>query len=72
MWLQARFRHYLAGTVGVVPGSVAVVVLGDALTGTTSPVLLAVSLTSAAIGVVGLIAEARFPAPATQGEITSS
>ncbi len=58
------FRHYLAGTVGIVPGSVAVVVLGDALTGTTSPALLAVSLVAAAIGVLGLIAEARFPAPA--------
>jgi uncharacterized membrane protein YdjX (TVP38/TMEM64 family) len=67
-----RFRHYLAGTVGVVPGSVAVVVLGDAFTGTTSPALLAVSLTSAAIGVVGLIVEAHSPASATQGEVTSS
>jgi uncharacterized membrane protein YdjX (TVP38/TMEM64 family) len=59
-----RFRHYLAGTVGVVPGSVAVVVLGDALTGTTSPALLAISLTGAAIGVIGLIVEARCPASA--------
>ncbi|MGH3854085.1 MAG: TVP38/TMEM64 family protein [Pseudonocardiaceae bacterium] len=72
-----RFRHYLAGTVGIVPGSVAVVALGDALTGTTSPALLAVSLTSAAIGIVGLIVEARSPAPATQesatqGQVTSS
>ena len=49
------FRHYLAGTVGIVPGSVAVVVLGDALTGTTSPALLAVSLAGAATGVIGLI-----------------
>lgn len=57
------FRHYLAGTVGIVPGSVAVVVLGDALTGTTSPALLAVSLIGAAIGVIGLIVEARSPAP---------
>lgn len=65
-----RFRHYLAGTVGIVPGSVAVVVLGDALTGTTSPALLAVSLTSAAIGIVGLIVEARSPAPATQESAT--
>ncbi|MDQ3763682.1 MAG: TVP38/TMEM64 family protein [Actinomycetota bacterium] len=56
-----RFRHYLAGTVGVVPGSVAVVVLGDALTGTTSPALLAVSLTGAAIGVAGLIVDACSP-----------
>ncbi|MGH3763710.1 MAG: TVP38/TMEM64 family protein [Pseudonocardiaceae bacterium] len=57
------FRHYLAGTVGIVPGSVAVVVLGDALTGTTSPALLAVSLAGAAIGVIGLIIESRSPAP---------
>ncbi|MFN2495354.1 MAG: TVP38/TMEM64 family protein [Pseudonocardiaceae bacterium] len=60
-----RFRHFLAGTVGIVPGSVAVVVLGDALTGTTSPALLAVSLLGAAIGVTGLIVEARCPAPET-------
>ncbi|HEV7831456.1 MAG TPA: TVP38/TMEM64 family protein [Pseudonocardiaceae bacterium] len=57
------FRHYLAGTVGIVPGSVAVVMLGDALTGTTSPALLAVSLAGAAIGVIGLIVESRSPAP---------
>ncbi|MGH3673736.1 MAG: TVP38/TMEM64 family protein [Pseudonocardiaceae bacterium] len=58
-----RFRNYLAGTVGIVPGSVAVVVLGDALTGTTSPTLLVVSLIGAAIGVAGLIIEARSAAP---------
>ncbi len=57
------FRHYLAGTVGIVPGSVAVVVLGDALTGSTSPALLAVSLAGATIGVIGLIVETRSPAP---------
>lgn len=54
-----RFRDYLVGTVGVIPGSVAVVVLGDALTGTTSPALLAVSLAGAAVGVIGLIVQAR-------------
>ncbi|MGH4006776.1 MAG: TVP38/TMEM64 family protein [Pseudonocardiaceae bacterium] len=57
-----RFRDYLVGTVGVIPGSVALVVLGDALTGTTSPALLAVSLAGAAIGMVGLIVHARSPA----------
>jgi uncharacterized membrane protein YdjX (TVP38/TMEM64 family) len=67
-----RFRQYLAGTVGVVPGTVAVVVLGDALTGTTSPALLAVSLTGAAIGMIGLIFEARSPAPVPQEEVASS
>lgn len=50
-----RFRHFLIGTVGVVPGSVAVVVFGDALTGHSSPALLTISLTSAAIGVLGLL-----------------
>ncbi len=54
-----RFRDYLVGTVGVIPGSVAIVVLGDALTGTTSPALLTVSLGGAAIGMVGLIVQAR-------------
>ncbi len=54
-----RFRDFLVGTVGVVPGSVALVVLGDALTGDTSPALLAVSLGGAAIGIVGLIVQAR-------------
>ncbi len=54
-----RFRHFLVGTVGIVPSSVAVVVLGDALTGKTSPALLAVSLGAAAIGVLGLIIDAR-------------
>lgn len=58
-----RFRQFLAGTVGIVPGSVAVVVLGDALTGTTSPALLAVSAAGAAAGVAGLLVEARLPAP---------
>lgn len=54
-----RFRDYLVGTVGVIPGSVALVVLGDALTGTASPALLTVSLGCAAIGMVGLIVQAR-------------
>jgi hypothetical protein len=34
-------------------------VLGDALTGTTSPALLAISLGGAAIGVIGLVVQAR-------------
>ena len=54
-----RFRDYLVGTVGVIPGSIALVVLGDALTGTTSPALLAISLGGAASGVIGLIVQAR-------------
>jgi uncharacterized membrane protein YdjX (TVP38/TMEM64 family) len=65
-----RFRHYLAGTVGIVPGSVAVVVFGDALTRTTSPALLAVSLTGAVIGLIGLIVDARSPTSVIQTELT--
>lgn len=57
-----RLRHFAAGTViGIVPGSVAVVLLGDALTGTTPPALLAVSLLGAAVGVTGLVLDARTP-----------
>lgn len=62
---SVRFRDYLVGTVGVIPGSVAIVVLGDALTGTTPPALLAVSLAGAAIGMVGLIMTSRNPGKAT-------
>ncbi|HEX2299117.1 MAG TPA: TVP38/TMEM64 family protein [Pseudonocardiaceae bacterium] len=61
-----RFRHFLIGTIGIVPGSVAVVVLGDALTGRTSPELLAVSVICAAIGVLGLLVDARSPVPSAR------
>ena len=55
-------RHFLAGTaLGIVPGSVAVVLLGDALTGTTSPTLLMVSVLCAVVGVAGLVLDARVP-----------
>lgn len=59
-----RWQHYLAGTVGVIPGTIAVVLLGDALTGTTSPTLIAISLLCAAVGVVGLVVDARTRLPA--------
>ncbi len=52
--------HFLAGTaIGIVPGSVAVVLLGDALTGTTSPALLMVSVLCAVLGVAGLVLDAQ-------------
>lgn len=57
------WRHYVLGTAtGIVPGTVAVVVLGDALTGQTSPALLVISGVCALIGVVGLVVDARTPA----------
>jgi len=55
-------RHFLAGTaLGIVPGSVAVVLLGDALTGTTSLTLLMVSVLCMGVGVTGLVLDARIP-----------
>ncbi|MGI9163922.1 MAG: TVP38/TMEM64 family protein [Mycobacterium sp.] len=55
-----RVWPYLAATfVGVLPGTAAVVVLGDALTGTVSPLLMVVSLCTAAVGIAGLVYEFR-------------
>lgn len=57
-----RVGPFLAGTaVGILPGTVAVVVLGDALTGGTSPVLLAVSVAGACLGLLGLVLDAKVP-----------
>lgn len=55
-----RVWPYLAATfVGVLPGTAAVVVLGDALTGSVSPLLMVVSLCTAAVGIAGLVYEFR-------------
>ena len=55
-----RLRPYVLATiVGIAPGTVAVVLLGDAITGRTSPVLLAVSAAGACLGLVGLFVDAR-------------
>ena len=45
--------------VGLLPGTAAVVILGDALTGNVSPLLFLVSLCTASLGVAGLIYEIR-------------
>ncbi|RZQ61365.1 TVP38/TMEM64 family protein [Amycolatopsis suaedae] len=53
--LSVRFTPYLAGSaLGSVPGTVAVVTLGDALTGTTPPALLACYGAFALLGAAGL------------------
>ncbi|NKQ53167.1 TVP38/TMEM64 family protein [Amycolatopsis sp. K13G38] len=58
--LDVGWRPYLLGTVlGSVPGTVAVVVLGDALTGGTPPALLACYLAFALVGALGLIKVVR-------------
>ncbi|MGV9820655.1 TVP38/TMEM64 family protein [Nocardia xishanensis] len=63
-----RFWPYLAATfVGSAPGTIATVVLADALTGGSDPAMLAVSGVCLAIGLLGLVLDARWrPAsPAT-------
>jgi uncharacterized membrane protein YdjX (TVP38/TMEM64 family) len=61
---SVRARPYLAGTmIGSLPGTAAAVALGDTLTGTTPPALLAVYAVLAVAGAAGLwIAIRRRPA----------
>ncbi len=51
--------YTLATLAGLLPGTTAVVILGDALTGSVSPLLFLVSLCTASVGVVGLVYEIR-------------
>jgi uncharacterized membrane protein YdjX (TVP38/TMEM64 family) len=62
---SVRLAPYLAGTLlGSVPGTVAVVVLGDALTGDTPPALLACYGVFALAGAIGLVKVFKKRAPA--------
>ncbi|HTY30991.1 TVP38/TMEM64 family protein [Mycobacterium sp.] len=55
-----RLLPYTLATVGgLLPGTAAVVILGDALAGHPSPLLLLVSLCTASLGVTGLVFEIR-------------
>ncbi len=57
---SVRVLPYLLATVaGLLPGTTAVVVLGDALTGNVSPLLALVSLCTASVGIGGLAYERR-------------
>jgi uncharacterized membrane protein YdjX (TVP38/TMEM64 family) len=51
--------YTLATLAGLLPGTAAVVILGDALAGHVSPMLYVVSLCTGALGVTGLILEIR-------------
>jgi uncharacterized membrane protein YdjX (TVP38/TMEM64 family) len=51
--------YTLASLVGLIPGTAAVVILGDALTGNVSPLLVVVSMCTASLGIAGLIYEIR-------------
>lgn len=57
----ARFPQYVLGTVlGVLPGTVTVVVLGDAAVGgNPHPAMIATSLVTGALGLVGAVLAAR-------------
>ena len=55
-----RLLPYTVATlIGVFPGTAAVVILGDALTGNVSPLLFVVSACTAGVGVAGLVYEIR-------------
>jgi uncharacterized membrane protein YdjX (TVP38/TMEM64 family) len=57
---SVRVMPYLLATmVGLLPGTSAVVILGDALTGNISPLLALVSLCTATLGVAGLVYETQ-------------
>lgn len=59
-----RLRPYLLGTaVGSLPGTTAVVILGDALTGATPPALIACYAAFAAVGTAGVYFFVRKPTP---------
>lgn len=59
-----RFWPYLLATVaGIMPGTVATVILADALTGGTHPAMLVVSAVCIAGGIVGLLFDMRWQAP---------
>jgi len=59
------FGPFLLGTVlGTAPGTVALVILGDAVTGRVSPALLAVSVAGGLLGTIGAAVAARRPAEA--------
>ena len=49
----------IASFVGLLPGTAAIVILGDALTGNVSPLLFLISAATASIGVAGLVYEIR-------------
>ena len=51
--------YTLATVAGILPGTAAVVILGDALTGNVSPLLFLMSVCTASIGIAGLTYEVR-------------
>lgn len=61
---SVRLLPYMLATLaGVLPGTIGVVVLGNALGGDTNPALLAFSAVCIAIGVFGLVLDTRMGVP---------
>ncbi|QIS12039.1 TVP38/TMEM64 family protein [Nocardia arthritidis] len=59
-----RFTPYLVATVvGILPGTVGTVLLGDGLTGHVSTTSLVVTVTCLAVGLVGLLVDMRWRVP---------
>lgn len=55
-----RLVPYTAATVvGLIPGTAAFVLLGDAFTGNVNPLLVVISICTAAVGLIGLVLEIR-------------
>ena len=62
-----RLLPYTTATVvGILPGTIAAVLFGDALTGRTNPALIVVTSACVAAGVAGLLADARLPVSQAQ------
>jgi uncharacterized membrane protein YdjX (TVP38/TMEM64 family) len=51
--------YTLATTLGLLPGTAAVVILGDAFTGNVNPMLALASVSTGVVGVTGLVYEVR-------------
>lgn len=57
---SVSWRAYLLGTiVGLIPGTAAVVLLGDAVTGGASPAMIAILGVTATLGAAGILVSAR-------------
>ncbi|WUD62825.1 TVP38/TMEM64 family protein [Nocardia sp. NBC_00511] len=61
---SVRFTPYLAATfLGIIPGTIGTVLLGDALTNRTSPAQIIVTVACLAVGVIGLVIDSRMAVP---------
>lgn len=59
--VRAASPYLIASVIASAPGTVAVVLLGNALTGERNPLLMLLSATFFAVGVIGLIVDVRLP-----------